>query len=306
MSILGPILGFAGSLLAGSASSSGQAAANAANAEIAAKNNEFNAEQAGLNRDFQERMANTQWSRAVGDMRSAGLNPMLAYSQGGNSAPQGATAQSSGNPRMENTLGGGVASALSAAALASQIELQKAQAAKTNAEASVITTHGSNQALAGIDRDTSSAYASRESGKQLIEQSQRTREEIKQVVQQTTNLKDTQINIQRHSALMAAQADLANAENRFVTGRTTIVEFTRQLEQARAQLAKLEIPKATNEANQESTWWKTYVAPYLNDANSVTRSLGNVINAVPKVLPKVLPKVIPSVSRGRHSSGPVN
>lgn len=40
---------------------------------------------------FQKAMRDTQYQAAVEDLKKAGLNPMLAYSQGGNAAPSGAT-----------------------------------------------------------------------------------------------------------------------------------------------------------------------------------------------------------------------
>lgn len=86
-----------------------------------AKANQANREMVQKQMDFQRMMSSTAYQRAMQDMRKAGLNPILAYSQGGATTPTGSTA------KIEPEVAHGVSSAMQAARLQSEVRQIQAQ-----------------------------------------------------------------------------------------------------------------------------------------------------------------------------------
>lgn len=116
------------------ASVAGTALQNRANRKEAEKARAFNAAEAQKNRNYQTRMSNTAYQRAMTDMRSAGLNPLLAYQKGGASSPAGSAA-SGPTARMENEVSGAVATAQAARKLKADLRISDAQARQAEAMA---------------------------------------------------------------------------------------------------------------------------------------------------------------------------
>lgn len=56
----------------------------------------YNSAEAMANREWQERMSSTAYQRAVEDMKKAGINPILAFANGGASTPGGSAGTISG------------------------------------------------------------------------------------------------------------------------------------------------------------------------------------------------------------------
>ncbi len=119
---LGGVLGFLG-----------QQQTNQKNWDIAQAANAASAEQARSQMDFQERMRETQYQTAVEDMKKAGLNPMLAYSQGGAGTPTGAMGQVS-TAKVGNTLASAVQGYQSMAMTNAELDQKDALTQNTSAQ----------------------------------------------------------------------------------------------------------------------------------------------------------------------------
>lgn len=93
---------------------------------------------------FQERMSSTAYQRSTADMQAAGLNPMLAYQQGGASSPSGAM------PQIQNSMAAGLASGKQASDTFSsvqQVAYSKAQTDLVQAQAEKVRSETMEQNL---------------------------------------------------------------------------------------------------------------------------------------------------------------
>ena len=93
------MFGFLGNIFGGVASAVGSLFGHRESARAQRATNEWNAQLAREQMQFQERMSNTAWSRAVADLKRAGLNPILAAHSAA-SSPSGAMATMQ-NPELQ-------------------------------------------------------------------------------------------------------------------------------------------------------------------------------------------------------------
>lgn len=226
------LIGAGAGLLGGVMSGIGQHQTNVANARMAREQ-----------MNFQREMSNTSWQRAVTDIKAAGLNPALAYGQGGATSPAGQTAT------MQNTAGNAINSAAAVAQSVANIELTKAQAAKVNAEADIIRS-GRQTTLAKLTSEATSAQHAAQLAGLMSEPTWREKWLDVDFKHQTFAMRVEQI--KRALDLIRSRANETDS---------------------RAAKQWLEVPTLYNKAQAEKTAWKRYVTPYLGDAHTIARTL---------------------------------
>ena len=186
----------------------GQKDTNVASAEIARDTTAANMAESQRNRDFQERLSNSAYQRQVEDMKSAGLNPMLAYIKGGGaSSPVGSTGQAV-NAQYTSPIQGAVSS-----------RLTSAQAAKTEAEKPKVEAETSNiiKMSDKIDQEISNLKTDQERIKAVI---LNLAEERQNLIKQGFNLTEVGnqlraqvVNLRAHSTQFGALTEKTGFES---------------------------------------------------------------------------------------------
>lgn len=176
---------------------------------LANKSREREAEK---NRDFQAEMSGTSYQRAMQDMKAAGLNPMLAYSQGGASVPVGAMAQ------VEN-IGASAAAAyqqqLSGEAAEQQADTSEAVGTATieKTKQEISNLQSTKEQVEAITRNLGEEYQNLiKQGYNLTEAGNKIRAEVDKLIAETRNLNWEMLRIEADTQLKRIQGALGGLD----------------------------------------------------------------------------------------------
>ena len=208
----------------------GQQDTNVSSAEIARDTTSANMAESQRNREFQERLSNTAYQRQVEDMKSAGLNPMLAYIKGGGaSSPAGSTGQAV-NAQYTSPIQG-----------AASYRLTSAQAAKTEAEKPKVEAETSNinKISDKIDQEISNLKTDQDKTKAVIDN---LRVERDNLIKQGYNL--TEVGNQLRASVVNLKAQSQN-----FYALTESIGFQATINKMEAALKKFDVEAAEGVGN---------------------------------------------------------
>ena len=178
----------------------------------AEQQNRRQADAADRANDFSAQMFSTRYQTTVNDMKAAGLNPMLAYSQGGGSPPSGQQANVPANSGSSAVAGyrAGRLNQAQVDLIQAQADAASAQAAKTRAETAWVDP----LSTADVDLKGASAGQARASSDLANANARKIGVEIPKLHAEITNLGEQQKVLQQTASMLNSQAELMREQGK--------------------------------------------------------------------------------------------
>lgn len=267
--MIGAGAGLIGGMMTNEANKDIATASTAASIAEAARNRKFQAQQATLNRQFESTQASrarnyqlevskTAYQRAVGDMKKAGLNPMLAYSQGGAASGSVASGHAPGtpsgsqgqvySPQYRDPIGGALSSATALYDVAARAAQVKNIEADTELKGRQADERGSAHMLNVWEQNKIISYLN-----------DKLPYEIGNLV----------------TDIVKKNADVDR-----IRKEIDILVEKRILTNAQAAEAWMGLRHAYNKYVAEGSDFKRNVSPYLDDVGKITSSAGDIVRSI--------------------------